>query len=165
MYASIVERKLRAIFASLNQGDCTPMLDGLAPDFAYRFEGDSPIGGLRTSRVTMQLWWERLYRLFPGFQFEVREVAVVGPPWNTRIHAVLGFVVPHAPDGPYRNIVMQFMRMRWGKVTYIHTLEDTQRCDRYLAWSTLANDRPESLAAPITDQPWPEQGPFLRNQG
>lgn len=161
MYAYFVERRLRAIFAALNRGDAAPMLAGLAPEFAYRFEGDSPIGGLRNSQASMTLWWARLFRLFPGLQFQVREVAVVGPPWNTRIHVVMDFVVPHAPDGPYRNIVMQFMRMRWGKVSFIHTLEDTQRCGRYLAWSA-AQGNAESLAAPITDLAWPEAGPFLR---
>ena len=159
MYAFIVERRLRAVFAALGSGDAEPMLAGLAPSFEYRFEGDTPIGGLRNSLTTMRLWWERLFRLFPGLQFEVREVAVTGPPWNTRIHVMLDFVVPHQPDGPYRNIVMQFMRMRWGKVWYIHTLEDTQRCGRYLAWSA-AQGKAEALAAPITDLPWPGNGPF-----
>ncbi len=161
MYATIVERKLRRIFDSLNQGDAAPMLAGLAPQFSYRFEGDAPIAGLRTTRASMQLWWARLYRLFPCFQFVIREVAVLGPPWRTRIHVVMDFVVPHAPDGPYKNIVMQFMHMRWGKVTMIHTLEDTQRCGRYLAWRA-AGGMAEALAAPITDAPWPQAGPFLR---
>jgi ketosteroid isomerase-like protein len=161
MYAFIVEHKLRAVFAALSRGNATPMLDGLASSFEYRFEGDSPISGLRNSRASMALWWERLYRLFPGLQFEIREVAVLGPPWNTRIHVVMDFVVPHEPDGPYRNIVMQFMRMRWGKIHHIHTLEDTQRCSRYLAWSQ-SQGRSESHAAPITDLPWPGSGPFLQ---
>lgn len=161
MYAYFVERKLRSIFAALSRGDAAPMLQGLASNFEYRFEGDSPIGGLRNSQASMALWWERLFRLFPGLQFTVREVAVVGPPWNTRIHAVLDFTVPHEPNGPYRNIVMQFMRMRWGKVWHIHTLEDTQRCGRYLAWSA-AQGKSEALAEPITDLPWPGSGPFLR---
>ena len=38
----------------------------------------------------------------------------------------LDFVKP-LPDGtPYRNVVMQRMVMRWGRVTEILTLEDTQ---------------------------------------
>ena len=160
MYATIVERKLRAVFADLNRGDAAAMLDGLAPAFSYRFEGDSPIGGVRTTRATMSQWWARLYRLFPGLQFELREVTVAGPPWNTRIHVVMDFVVPHAPNGPYRNIVMQFMRMRWGKIWQIHTLEDTQRCGRYLDWRAQAVGA-EAHAAPISDQAWPEAGPFL----
>jgi ketosteroid isomerase-like protein len=161
MYAFLVERRLRAIFAHLGRGETAPMLDGLAPRFEYRFEGDSPIAGRRNSRASMTRWWQRLYRLFPGLRFEVREVAVVGPPWNTRIHVVLDVVVPHQPDGPYRNIVMQFMRMRWGKIHHVHTLEDTQRCARYLDWAA-AQGRAETHAEPITDLPWPGPGPFLR---
>jgi ketosteroid isomerase-like protein len=160
MYALIVERKLRRIFGSLNRGDYAPMLAGLAPGFEYRFEGDSAIGGLRSSAELMAAWWQRLYRLFPGLLFDVQAVDVVGPPWNTRIHARLEFRVPHAPDGPYRNVVMQQMRMRWGRVTHIHTLEDTQRCARFLAWRA-AHGIDEAQAAPITDRPWPEAGPFM----
>lgn len=160
MYALIVERKLRAIFAALNRGEFEAMLAGLAPDFEYRFEGDSPIGGLRSSRDTMAAWWQRLYRLFPGLQFEVQAVDVLGPPWNTRIHVRLEFRVPHADGGPYRNVVMQQMRMRWGRITHIHTLEDTQRCSRFLAWRAAQGDT-EAQAAPITDRPWPEAGPFM----
>jgi len=134
MYAYIVKNKLRKTFSAINAGDVSLMLGSLATDFSYRFEGDSPISGLRNSRTSMALWWERLYRLFPGLHFEVKEVAVIGPPWDTRIHAVLDFIVPHQPNGPYKNVVMQFMRMRWGKITYIQTLEDTQRCSRYLRY-------------------------------
>ena len=160
MYATIVERKLRSVFAALNRGDYATMVASLAPAFTYRFEGDSPIGGLRTSKETMASWWQRLYRLFPGFAFEVQEVTVSGPPWNTRIHVLMDFVVPHHPGGPYRNVVMQSMRMKWGKVHYVHTLEDTLRCSRFLAWRQSACD--EAIAAPLTDQAWPEAGPFMR---
>ncbi|MCH8618525.1 nuclear transport factor 2 family protein [Undibacterium sp. TS12] len=160
MYAYIVERKLRKVFAAISEGNALPMLNSLAATFVYRFEGDSPISGLRNSQTSMALWWQRLYRLFPGLRFVVREVAVQGPPWNTRIHVMMDFIVPHEPDGPYRNIVMQFMRMQWGKISYIHTLEDTQRCARYLAWSASQGCE-EALAGPITDKLWPEAGPFL----
>jgi ketosteroid isomerase-like protein len=160
MYAHIVESRLRRVFAALNQGDTAPMLASLAPRFSYRFEGDSPIGGLRTGTASMAAWWQRLYRLFPGLQFEVEAVDVIGPPWNTRIHVLLAFRVPHTEGGPYRNVVMQRMVMRWGRISHIHTLEDTQRCARYLAWRA-AQGMAEAQAAPITDQPWPEAGPFM----
>ena len=160
MYARIVESRLRRVFAALNRGDAAPMLASLAPRFEYRFEGDSAIGGLRSGTASMAAWWQRLYRLFPGLQFEVEVVDVIGPPWHTRIHVLLAFRVPHAPDGPYRNVVMQRMVMRWGRITHIHTLEDTLRCARYLAWRA-AQGVAEADAAPISDQPWPEAGPFM----
>lgn len=162
MYARTVEQRLRRVFAALNQGDTAPMLGSLSPNFVYRFEGDSAIGGLRSGAASMAAWWARLYRLFPGLQFEVEAVDVVGPPWNTRIHVLLTFRVPHGSSaaGSYRNVVMQRMQMRWGRIHHVHTLEDTQRCARYLAWRA-AQGVAEAQAAPITDQPWPEAGPFM----
>jgi ketosteroid isomerase-like protein len=162
MYRYLVERKLRAVFARLGEGDFWPMIDSLAPAFRYRFEGDSAIGGLRESRVSMQLWWERMYRLFPGLSFTVRDVAVSGWPWATRIWTQLDFVKP-MPDGSrYANVVMQRMEMRWGRITAIHTLEDTQRCARFLAWQA-GRGRAEALAEAISDAEWPPAGPFMRS--
>jgi ketosteroid isomerase-like protein len=160
MYHHLVERKLRAVFEAINRGDAAPMVDALAPSFEYRFEGDSPIGGVRNSHASMRQWWARLYRLFPGLQFELRDVTVVGPPWRTRIHTLLEFSVPH-DNGRYRNVVMQTMHMRWGRVTWVHTLEDTQRCARFLAWRRSGGVI-EAEAAPISDRLWPEDGPFMR---
>jgi ketosteroid isomerase-like protein len=160
MYHAIVAHKVRSVFAAISRGNATPMLDSLAPDFEYRFEGDSPIGGVRRQRESMRLWWERMYRLFPGLSFVVRDVLVAGPPWSTRISTQLDFLMP-LPDGrSYCNVVMQTMRMRWGRVTHIHTLEDTQRCMRLLQWRA-AQGEPEALAAPISDAQWPPSGPFL----
>lgn len=160
MYHAIVARKVRSVFAAISLGDAVPMLDSLAPVFQYRFEGDSPIGGVRTQRESMRLWWERMYRLFPGLSFEVRDVLVAGPPWNTRISTHLEFRMP-LPDGSgYRNVVMQTMRMRWGRITEILTLEDTQRCMRLLQWRAGQGEA-EALAPPISDAEWPPAGPFL----
>lgn len=161
MYHAIVERKLRAVFVRLSAGDFEPMLDALAPTFRYRFEGDSPIGGVRTRRDSMRLWWERMYRLFPGLAFEVKDVVAAGGPWHTRVFTLLEFVKP-LPDGTrYSNVVMQRMVMRWGRITEIHTLEDTQRCMRLLAWQA-ANGKEEAQAAPISDIAWPPRGAFQR---
>lgn len=161
MYHFVVERKLRNVFARLNAGDFWPMVESLAEDFVYRFEGDSAIGGVRSSRESMQLWWERMYRLFPKLSFEVREVTVTGGPWRTRIWTELEFSKP-MPDGRvYRNVVMQRMTMRWGRITEVHTLEDTQRCARILQW-LAQQGRAEALAAPISDVEWPQHGPFQR---
>ena len=159
MYHAIVERKLRHVFRRLGEGDYWPMIDSLAPGFHYRFEGDSPIGGVRASRESMQLWWERMYRLFPGLSFGVQDVVVRGGPWHTRIFTLLEFRKP-LPDGtPYTNVVMQRMVMRWGRITEIHTLEDTQRCERFLAWQ-VGHGKVEAAAAPISDVVWPQEGPF-----
>jgi hypothetical protein len=55
------------------------------------------------------------------------------------------------PDGtPYENVMNQFMRLRWGRVTEIRTLEDTQKLERTLQ-SLAAAGVEEATAAPITD--------------
>ncbi len=159
MYHYCVERKLRAVFAALGEGDFQPMVGSLAPRFRYRFEGDSPIGGVRSTQEAMRAWWQRMYRLFPGLRFVVRDVVVSGPPWHTRIYTQLDFVKP-LPDGtPYTNVVMQRMVMRWGRITEIHTLEDTQRCARFLDWKAQSGNA-EATAPPISDESWPPRGPF-----
>ncbi|MEP6790976.1 MAG: nuclear transport factor 2 family protein [Ramlibacter sp.] len=160
MYHYVVARKLRAVFAAISRGDTRLMLDTLAERFTYRFEGDSAIGGVRNSRRSMQLWWERMYRLFPGFRLEVRDVLVAGPPWNTRIHTQLDFVMPMPAGGSYHNVVMQVMHMRWGRVTAVHTLEDTQRAARLLEWMA-ARGQGEAVATAISDTEWPQAGPFM----
>ncbi|MBC7602882.1 MAG: nuclear transport factor 2 family protein [Ramlibacter sp.] len=163
MIRYFTERKLRAIFAAVSAGNFWPMIDTLADRFVYRFEGDSPIGGVRTRRESMQLWWERMYRLFPGFSIVVRDVAVAGWPWDMRIHTRLEFRMPMQGGTLYRNDVMQYMRMRWGKVDEVHTIEDTQRCVRLLAWMAVSG-KAEAMAPPITDLPWPEPGLFMGNE-
>ena len=156
----IVERLLRGVYARLSEGDCAPMLQALAPRFEYRFEGDSPIGGVRRSLPAMQQWWARMYRLFPGLHFTVQDIVVRGWPWHTRIFTLLEFAKPLPGGTRYTNVVMQRMVMRWGRVTQIHTLEDTQRCARLLAWKAREG-MAEAEAAPISDVAWPQAGPFL----
>src|SRR5437763_2954069 len=50
MFHAIVRRRVRHVFARLSAGDFQPMVDSLASRFSYRFEGDSPIAGVRTTR-------------------------------------------------------------------------------------------------------------------
>jgi ketosteroid isomerase-like protein len=101
-----------------------------------------------------------MYRLFPGLRFEVKDVVAGGGPWHLRIFTRIDFVKP-MPDGtPYVNVVMQRMVMRWGRITEVHTLEDTQRCARLLAWQAKGG-KAEAEASPISDLQWPQGVPFL----
>jgi ketosteroid isomerase-like protein len=150
MYHAIVERRLRAIFAEIGRGNAEPMLRALGPDFVYRFEGDTALGGERRTVAAMRLWWERLYRVFPGLHFEIRDVLVKGWPWDTRVATYLRFKARLANGQPYENDVVQMLRMRWGRVTRVHTIEDSLRCARTLA-DIAAGGQPEAVAPPITD--------------
>lgn len=102
----------------------------------------------------MRLWFERLYRLFPGSQFAPQTIVVEGPPWNTRIMTYVKIIGMVPTDGggerPYENEFMQRFVLKWGKITSVVTLEDTQRFVDILP--TLANAGfPDAAGAPITD--------------
>jgi ketosteroid isomerase-like protein len=157
MYRMLVRRKVLSLFAEANKGNWEAVIDALAPAFSYRFVGDTPLGGTRTTHAAMRLWWERLYRLFPGSRFVPQSVVVEGPPWATTVMThirIFGFA-PTAPDGttePYENEFMQKMTLRWGKVADVITLEDTQRFANVLP-ALAAAGISDATQAPIVDAP------------
>jgi ketosteroid isomerase-like protein len=132
MYKTLVRAKLRRLFAGASQGNWRPIVDGFDADFSYRFAGNTPLGGTRTTRAAMEAWWSRVLRLFPGARFTPQEIVVEGSPWNTRVmtHILFQATLPKslgAAAVPYENEFMQLMRLRWGRITSIVTIEDTQR--------------------------------------
>lgn len=150
MYKAIVEKRVRGIFDEINRGNYQAMIDGLAPEFEYVFLGDHPLSGRRTKPATMDAWWQRILRLLPGGRFTIHEVIVQGHPFNTQI-AVRSTIRATSPSGElYANDVMQFMRLRLGKLTRIETMEDTAKFEGYLA--TLDPERyPDAVARPLND--------------
>jgi ketosteroid isomerase-like protein len=150
MYKTIVAKRVRTIFDEINKGNYRSMIDGLATPFEYRFLGDHPLSGRRTKAATMDQWWQRVFRLVPDGRFTIHQVVVQGHPFNTRI-AVRSTISAPLPSGEtYSNDVMQFMRLRLGKLTHIETLEDTAKLERYLATlDPVAN--PDAVASPIND--------------
>ena len=122
------------------------MLKATASDVEHTFAGDHALGGTRHSREAMRKWFGRLYRLFPGLDFEVKRVLVGGWPWRTV--AMVEWVDRARPaDGvPYENEGTHVLRFSWGRLVGIHAYPDTQRvaevCDR------LAKAGIEEAAAP-----------------
>lgn len=150
MYKLIVRSKVRSTFASINSGDYLPMVNSMASSFAYRFHGEHALGGRRTSREAMIRWWERVFRLLPGAQFDIQEILVNGAPWNTRI-AIRSLISGPLPGGTqYSNTVFQFMTLSWGRVTSVETIEDLQVLEQALRVVGDAGER-EAIAAAITD--------------
>jgi ketosteroid isomerase-like protein len=149
MYKAIARRRARATFDALSRGDWEAAIEDVAPDVHHVFPGDNAIGGERHSKDAMARWFERVYRLIPELRFEVRNVAVKGPPWDMMV-AVEWIDYGKAVDGvPYANEGAHWIRLQRGKVTYIHAFLDTEKvtaiCDR------LAADGVEEAAAePIT---------------
>jgi len=110
----------------------------LADDFHHVFAGDNALGGERHSKAAFEEWLRRLYRLIPEIEFEVRDVAVSGWPWNSSV-AIEWTDRGRAADGtPYVNEGAHWIRLRWGKATDIHGYLDTARVDRLLGGMAAA---------------------------
>jgi len=150
MYHRIVANKVRSAFKQISDGNWEPMIAGMAPRFSYRFYGEHALSGERHTIDGLRRWWQRSQRLLPNTTFDVEEVIVAGGPWSTRIATRVRVHAP-LPDGSaYDNVFMQNMRMRWAKMTEIHTLEDTVVLQRVLDRLAAAGI-PEAHSAPITD--------------
>ena len=150
MYRRIVANKIRATGRENNAGHYPALIDSWADSFQYRFHGSHALGGTRTSKKTMILWWERVNRLLPGAHFDVQDILVSGYPWRTRV-AVLARVSGDLPGGErYQNTVFQFFTLVWGKVTSIETCEDVQILERALS-IVADNGQEEALAEPLED--------------
>jgi ketosteroid isomerase-like protein len=149
VYKAIARRKARATFEALSRGDHEKAIEDVADDVHHVFPGDNAIGGERHSREAMARWFERVYRLFPELQFEVRNVAVKGWPWDMMV-AVEWADQGKAADGvPYENEGAHWIRIRRGKATYIHAFLDCEKVTghcRRLAENGVA----EAAADPIT---------------
>jgi hypothetical protein len=125
MYHAIVRRRITALFAAIGRGDAQPVLDAFAPRFAHSFLGRSALGGTRHSLAATQGWYERLYRLLPGIKFDIRAIAVAGPPWNTL--AVVDWRESNdGADGVRtENFGSHIARISWGRMTALAICPDT----------------------------------------
>ncbi len=102
MYRFMEKRKVLSLFAEANRGHWLAIVNSLAPRFEYRFVGDTPLGGTRTTHAAMRRWFERVYRLLPSSQFVPLQVVVQGLPWKTTImtHMRMVGMVPSLSGQP-----------------------------------------------------------------
>jgi ketosteroid isomerase-like protein len=150
MYHRIVAMQVRKAFAEISAGNWEAMVAGMAPAFTYRFYGDHALSGERHTHDALRLWWERCFRLLPDTRFDVDDILVAGWPWNTRVATAVTVNVGVVDGSRYQNVVHQFLRIRWGKITEVRTLEDTAVLEKTLDRLAAAGYT-EAHAAPITD--------------
>jgi ketosteroid isomerase-like protein len=149
MWKTIAKRKARGTFERLSAGDWRATLGDIADDVHHVFPGDNALGGERHSRDAMERWFERLYTVFPELEFEVRRVAVSGPPWDMWV-AVEWVDRAKPSDGvPYENEGAHWIRLQRGKATYIHAYLDTEKVTR-TCQRLAAAGLEEAAAPPIT---------------
>ncbi len=151
MYHSLVKSKVRSTFAQISSGQWEAMIKAMAPQFTYIFYGNSALSGERHTVAAIRQWWQRSFRLMPSATFEVLDVVVSGGPWNTSIATAVAVHATLADGLPYDNVFTQFMHMKWGRITEIRTLENTEVLQRAMDRLAAAG-YPEAHAAPIDDE-------------
>ena len=127
MYKSIVRRTIRTGFRALSVGDYEQVLRQFHPQVVFTFAGPPPLGGEHTGIEAVRAWFQHLFSYFPGLQFTVQNVIVQGWPWNTLVATRLAIAAPRSDGSVYQNEAMQFLRLRWGKVTEDCLQEDTYK--------------------------------------
>ena len=147
MYHFMIKRLARRNFQRLTAGDWQPILEDLAPNVLHIYAGHNAVGGTRTSRDDVRRWFERVYRLFPSFHEDVREVLVGGWPWNT-VAAVQWVATTHSTilDETLEMHGVHVVRFRWGKITELRAYPDTEKFSAHLA--RLAAAGVDEAAAP-----------------
>jgi ketosteroid isomerase-like protein len=151
MYHAFVRRRVRSLFEeTLTNGDWQAALADVADEVRHSFPGDHPLGGERRSRASVERWFERLGRLFPGHRFEVERVAVRGSPWSTWVAVQWTAELTPVAGRRYRNDGSHWIHIRWGTVTVIHAYLDTQLVAAACAEMAAAGVE-EAAAPPIVD--------------
>jgi len=135
MYAWFVARLVRNGFERLSRDTVALLLERYADDAHFRFPGEHALAVDCHSKAEITQWFARLFERVPDLRFEVEEVIVKGPPWDTYIctrYTGRGSS-PNAVPLCYRG--MQFARMSWGKLTAELVYPDTQAIAGFLATS------------------------------
>jgi hypothetical protein len=121
MYRWLVARLTRWAVISLVTGRSDLPLWLMAPDIRFRFPGTSSFAADTATAGELVAWVRRFAALRPAY--EILDVLVAGPPWNTRVAVRLR---DHIGED-YTNDGMQYLRMRWGRMTSDEVFLDTER--------------------------------------
>ena len=139
MYKATIRALLRRSIDQLNRGDYSTMLKMASGDFELAFPGDNSWATMfrpqvkgRGRHVTHRgvaeasAFADRFVER--GVQFEIEDILVNGPPWNTRIAVRAHDYLPGA-DGSdeYSNRAVLFLELSWGRLVRWEDYEDTER--------------------------------------
>lgn len=151
MYKASIRALLRHSINKLNGGDYSLLLKIARPDFELAFPGENswstmfrPLQRGREPHVTHRgieeaaAFADRF--VDEGIQFEIEDILVNGPLWNTRVALrVRGFAGSDGAADLYNNRAVLFLEIRWGRLPRWEDYEDTERV---AAW-----DRDRALPA------------------
>ena len=138
MYKTAVRALVRHGIGKLNEGDPEFLLRLASPEASIAFPGDNswarmhrPVEKGRRPHPThrgrdeCRAFAERF--VSEGLQFQIEDILVNGPPWNTRV-AVRAYVFLAGSDGDeYNNRLVAVLEIRWGRLVRWEDYEDTER--------------------------------------
>ena len=138
MYKASIRAMMRYSVKKLNEGDYSMMLKMAHPDFELAFPGNNswatmfrPQQSGRHRHVTHRgigeasAFADRF--VDEGIQFEVEDILVNGPPWNTRIAVRINSFVENPGGDSYNNRALLFLEVKWGRLIRWEDYEDTER--------------------------------------
>ena len=122
MYHAIVRKRIRDLFDAVSHGDAEPVLKAFAGRFEHSFLGETALGGSRKTLAATRQWYERLYRLLPDIQFDLRRIWVSGAPWNTLVLVEWDETNSGTDGVRTTNRGVHVMRLKWGRATQLGNL-------------------------------------------
>jgi ketosteroid isomerase-like protein len=140
VYKTTIRILLRYSIKKLNSGDYSMLLKLAHPKFELAFPGNNSWATMfephttgRERRVThrgVQQASAFAQRFVDhGIQFQVEDILVNGPPWNTRIAVRVVSFMPGTGGATdqYNNRAVLFQEIRWGRLVRWEDYEDTER--------------------------------------
>ncbi|WP_330180345.1 nuclear transport factor 2 family protein [Nocardia sp. NBC_01503] len=132
MYHAIVRSLVRRTWRRAGAGDYDAAVSMAAPDIHFRFLGDTALGADLRGRQAFRNWFDTFEQHLPGIRLELTDVVANGWPWKTTVAAQLRVTGTLADGTPYRNTAIQWLTLRWGRLTDDLVLEDTLALDAAL---------------------------------
>jgi ketosteroid isomerase-like protein len=134
MYKAAVRWMIRRNVRALAAGDPGPLIAGYAKDATLIFPGPSSWGGTYEGQEAIAGFLRRF--VSDGIVGEIEDVLVNGPPWRTRVCAVMT-ARANGADGTvvYDNRAALYALARWGRIVRQEDFEDTHKSvafDNYL---------------------------------
>jgi ketosteroid isomerase-like protein len=126
IYSYFVEKLVRQSFANVQDRNYDEVMKVMVPKVTHHFAVDHALGGTRHDKETLRRWFNRLGKVLPNIQFDVKKVWVKGPPWQTTIFAQWVATATLANGDRYINPGVHIITMQWGKVRSLDVCEDSQ---------------------------------------
>ena len=132
MYARLIERHTRRVYAHFNAQDAEPAIKRFAEDAHLVFRGNSALAADLHGKREIATWLRKLMRL--DLHWEIHDVLVRGTPWNTRL--VTRYTARLGESSGRAQLAYegaQYARLRWGRVRLDDILPDTEVVATYFS--------------------------------